>query len=419
MTVYGLVDCNNFFVSCERVFRPGLEGRPTVVLSSNDGCVIARSNEARALGVGMGQPVFQIKALIRKEDIQVISANHSLYSDMSHRVMQVLAELAPAAEIYSIDECFLDLTGIPDDLTDFGQRVRTTVQQWTGLPVCVGIAETKTLAKVANRIAKTSEKTQGVLNLTGSSRRSEALEMTPVGQVWGIGRQFAQKLDRKGARTARDLARLPDEWVRTEMGVQGLRTVLELRGEDCIGSEDMPQPKQSTMVSRSFGNPVTALEDLVDAITVFATDAARSIRTANRVCSSVHVFIETNRFSKDPPYAPSRLESLSPPTHNTRHIVGAALKGLRDIYREGLAYKRAGVMLLDLVDAREAQASLFDRPDPKDDRLIDAMDAIEGRMGPGSIRFGLSGSAARWRPSGAFRSPHYTTRWADIPVVKT
>ena len=243
--------------------------------------------------------------------------------------------------------------------------------------------------------------------------------MTPIGQVWGIGRQFAQKLDRKGARTALDLVRLPDEWVRKEMGVQGLRTVLALRGEDCIGSEDMPQPKQSTMVSRSFGNPVTTLEDLVDAIIVFATDAARSIRTANRVCSSVHVFIETNRFSKDPPYAPSRLESLSPPTHNTRHIVGAALKGLREIYREGLAYKRAGVMLLDLVDARQAQASLFDRPDPKDDRLIEAMDAIEGRMGPGSIRFGHSGSAARWRPSGAFRSPGYTTRWADIPVVKT
>ena len=419
MTVYGLVDCNNFFVSCERVFRPSLEGRPTVVLSSNDGCVIARSSEARALGVGMGQPVFQIKALIRQEDIQVISANHSLYSDMSHRVMQVLAELAPSAETYSIDECFLDLTGIRDDLPGFGQRVRTTVQQWTGLPVCVGIAETKTLAKVANRIAKTSERTQGVLNLTGSSRRSKALEMTPVAQVWGIGRQFAQKLDHKGARTALDLARLPDEWVRKEMGVRGLRTVLELRGEDCLGFEDMPQPRQTTMVSRSFGNPVTALEDLADAITVFATDAARTIRTANRVCSSVHVFIETSRFRKDPPYAPSQLEALSPPTHSTRDIVRAAIKCLKEIYREGLAYKRAGVMLLDLVDARQAQASLFDRPDPKDDRLIDAMDAIEGRMGPGSIRFGLSGSAARWRPSGAFRSPHYTTRWADIPVVKT
>ena len=419
MTVYGLVDCNNFFVSCERVFRPSLEGRPAVVLSSNDGCVIARSNEARALGVGMGQPVFQIKDLIRQEDIQVLSANHSLYSDMSHRVMQVLAELAPSAETYSIDECFLDLTGIRDDLVGFGQRIRTTVQQWTGLPVCVGIAETKTLAKVANRIAKTSERTQGVLNLTGSSRRSKALEMTPVAQVWGIGRQFTQKLDRKGARTALDLSRLSNEWVRKEMGVQGLRTVLELRGEDCIGFEDMPQPKQSTMVSRSFGRPVTALEDLADAITVFATDAARSIRTANRLSSSVHVFIETSRFRKDPPYAPSQLEALSPPTHNTRHIVRAAIKCLKEIYREGLAYKRAGVMLLDLVDARQEQPSLFEKPNPKDGQLMEAMDVIERRMGPGAIRFGHSGSAARWRPSGAFRSPHYTTRWVDIPVVKT
>ena len=334
--------------------------------------------------------------------------------------MQVLAELAPSAETYSIDECFLDLTGIRDDLAGFGQRVRTTVQQWTGLPVCVGIAETKTLAKVANRTAKTSERTtQGVLNLTGSSKRSKALEMTPVAQVWGIGRQFALKLDHEGARTALDLSRLSDGWVRKEMGVQGLRTVLELRGEDCIGFEDMPQPKQSTMVSRSFGRPVTALEDLADAITVFATDAARSIRTANRVCSSVHVFIETSRFRKDPPYAPSQLEALSPPTHNTRHIVRAAIKCLKEIYREGLAYKRAGVMLLDLVDARQEQPSLFEKPDPKDGQLMEAMDVIERRMGRGAIRFGHSGSAARWRPSGAFRSPHYTTRWADIPVVKT
>ena len=287
-------------VSCERVFRPSLEGRPTVVLSSNDGCVIARSNEARALGVGMGQPVFQIKTLIRQEDIQVISANHSLYSDMSHRVMQVLAELAPSAETYSIDECFLDLTGIRDDLAGFGQRVRTTVQQWTGLPVCVGIAETKTLAKVANRIAKTSERTQGVLNLTGSSRRSKG----PGNDACcpGLGHRPAVCTETRSRRCpdrSRSEPPCPMGGSRKEMSVQGLRTVLELRGEDCIGFEDMPQPKQSTMVSRSFGRPVTALEDLADAITVFATDAARSIRTANRVCSSVHVFIETSRFRKE------------------------------------------------------------------------------------------------------------------------
>ena len=245
MTVYGLADCNNFFVSCERVFRPSLEGRPTVVLSSNDGCVIARSNEARALGVGMGQPVFQIKALIRQEEIQVISANHSLYSDMSHRVMQVLAELAPSAETYSIDECFLDLTGIRDDLAGFGQRVRTTVQQWTGLPVCVGIAETKTLAKIANRIAKTSERTQGVLNLTGSSRRSKALEMTPVAQVWGIGRQFALKLDHEGARTALDLSRLSDGWVRKEMGVQDCGQFWSSGGKTASGSRICPSPNRA------------------------------------------------------------------------------------------------------------------------------------------------------------------------------
>ena len=251
MTVYALVDCNNFFVSCERVFRPALEGRPTVVLSSNDGCIVARSDEAKALGVRMAQPAFQAGDLIRRHGIEVISGNLQLYTDMSNRVMEVLAELAPATEKYSIDECFLDLTGMADDVTDFCRGVRRTVRQWTGLPVGVGIAETRTLAKIANRLAKTSARTAGVLDLTGSPWRDKALELTPVGDVWGIGKQFTRKLDRNGVRTALDLSRRPDAWVRNETGVCGLRTVRELRGDDCIGFENMPQPKRTTMVSRS------------------------------------------------------------------------------------------------------------------------------------------------------------------------
>ena len=419
MSVYGLADCNNFFVSCERVFRPAFEGRPTIVLSSNDGCVVARSDEAKALGVKMAQPAFQAKDLIERHRIAVISGNLQFYTDMSNRVMQVFGELVPAVEKYSIDECFLDLTGIPEDLTAFCRRLKRTARQWTGLPVSIGIAETKTLAKIANHLAKTSAKTDGVLDLTGARWRDRALASTEVGDVWGIGRQYAKKLNRNGVKTALDLSGRPDGWIRKEMGVGGLKTVRELRGVDCIGFDEMPQPKQTTMVSRSFGTEVRAYDELANAITIFATDASRSIREANLIASSVSVFIETNRFGKGPHHAPSHSEALSPASNNTKHVVRAALTALKHIYREGLAYKRAGVMLLDLVETGQAQVSLFDTYDPKDDRLSEAFDAINDKFGPRSIQFGPAAQAGSWQSSSAFRSPCYTTRWEDIPKVKT
>ena len=236
--------------------------------------------------------------------------------------------------------------------------------------------------------------------------------------MWGIGRQYARKLNRNGVRSALDLAQQPDGWVRREMGVGGLRTVRELRGEDCIGFDDMPQPKQTTLVSRSFSAEVRRLDELANAVTVFATDAARSIRKSGLVASSVNVFIETNRFGKSPHHTPSRSEGLSPATSNTKHIVRAALAALKGIYKAELAYKRGGVMLLDLVEAGQAQSSLFDRHDPKDDKLIEAFDAINDRLGPGSIQFGSAAQAGGWQSSSAYRSPCYTTRWTDIPVVK-
>ena len=248
----------------------------------------------------MAQPAFQAKELIERHSIAVISGNLQFYTDMSNRVMQVFGELVPAVEKYSIDECFLDLTGIPQELTAFCQDLKRTVRQWTGLPISIGIAETKTLAKIANRLAKTSAKTDGVLDLTGERWRDRALASTEVGDVWGIGRQYAQKLNRNGVMTALDLARRPDGWIRKEMGVGGLKTVRELRGEDCIGFDDMPQPKQTTMVSRSFGTEVRDYDELANAIAMFATDAARSIRRANLVSTSVSVFIETNRLGKSP-----------------------------------------------------------------------------------------------------------------------
>ena len=418
MTIYALVDCNNFYVSCERVFDPKLEGRPVIILSSNDGCAIARSNEAKECGVKMAQPLYQFTDIVKKHDIQVLSANFHLYTDMSNRVMQVLANMAPAIQPYSIDECFLDITGLPDDLDEYGQAVQTKVKQWTGIPVGIGIAETKTLAKVANRIAKVSKRTGGVLNLVGSRWREKALERTEVGDVWGIGKQFTKKLSRIGVITALDLTRQADGWIRQEMGVGGLKTVRELRNEDCIGFESIPKPKQTTLVSRSFGQTVTELDDLINAVTVFATTAAADIRKANLVSSAVSVFIETNRFSKEPQYAPSRSVELTPATNNTKHIVRAAIGGVKEAYREGFKFKRAGVMLLDLVDAAHAPRSLFDHHDPKDDKLIEAFDQINRRQGPGSINFGTAGQASAWHSASAYRSPRYTTEWSDIPVVK-
>jgi DNA polymerase V len=418
MTIYALVDCNNFYVSCERVFNPKLEDRPVIILSSNDGCAIARSNEAKEFGVKMAQPLYQFTDIVKKHDIQVLSGNFHLYTDMSNRVMQVLADMAPVAQQYSIDECFLDLTGMAVDLDEFGQTVQAKVKKWTGIPVGIGIAETKTLAKVANRIAKTSKKTGGVLNLVGSQWRSKALEMTEVGDVWGMGKQFTKKLNRNGVKTALDLTNQPDGWIRKEMGVGGLRTVRELRNEDCIGFENIPKPKQTTLVSRSFGKTVTELDDLINAVSVFATTAALDIRKANLVSSAISVFIETNRFSNGPQYAPSQAVELAPATNNTKHIVDAAIQGLKEIYREGFKFKKAGVMLLDLVDADHAPQSLFDHHDPKDDKLIEAFDQINRQQGPGAINFGTAGQASGWHSTSAHKSPRYTTEWDAIPAVK-
>jgi DNA polymerase V len=419
MTIYALVDCNNFYVSCERVFNPKLENRPVIILSSNDGCAIARSNEAKEFGVKMAQPLYQVTNIVRKHDIQVLSGNFHLYTDMSNRVMQVLADMAPATQQYSIDECFLDITGMTNDLDEFGQVVQAKVKQWTGIPVGIGIAATKTLAKVANRIAKTSKKAGGVLNLVGSQWRTQALEMTEVGDVWGIGKQFTKKLNRNGVNTALDLINQPDGWIRKEMGVGGLKTVRELRDEDCIDFESIPKPKQTTMVSRSFGKTVTELDDLINAVSAFAASAALDIRKANLISSAVSVFIGTNRFSNGPQYAPSRSVELSPATNNTKHIVCAAIHGLKEVYREGFKFKKAGVMLLDLVDADRAPQSLFDHHDPKDDKLIEAFDQINRRQGPGAINFGAAGQPSRWHSTSAHRSPRYTTDWDAIPAVKT
>ena len=337
---------------------------------------------------------------------------------MSNRVMQAFGELVPAVEKYSIDECFLDLTGIPQELTAFCQGLKHTVRQWTGLPISIGIAETKTLAKIANRLAKASAKTDGVLDLTGERWRDRALASTEVGDVWGIGRQYARKLNRNGVMTALDLADRPDGWVRKEMGVGGLKTVRELRGEDCIGFDDMPSPSR-----RRWSRDPSARKCATTTSWPMRSPCSRPMRHDRSAGQSrLNLGERVHRdqpFRQEPAPCSVPLRGASPATNNTKHVVRAALAALKHIYREGLAYKRGGMMLLDLVEAGQAQVSLFDTQDPRDDKLIEAFDAINDRLEPGTIQFGPAAQAAAWRSSSAFRSPSYTTRWEDIPKVKT
>jgi len=303
MATFALVDCNNFYASCERLFQPRLRGRPVVVLSNNDGCVIARSNEAKALGVGMGAPMFKIRKLVEEHDIAVCSSSYALYGDISERVMSVLGSSAPAHEVYSIDECFLDLDrlGVPD-LTDWCRHLREQTLQWTGIPVSVGVGPTKTLSKLANRLAKKSAKAGGVLDLAHHPHWIEAaLRKTPVGDVWGVGRRWTVMLEERGIHTAYDFANAPDGWVRQRMGVVGLRTVHELRGLVCHALDDQPPPKQTTCCSRTFGTAIYAKAQVHDAIMSFAERAAEKVRHAGQVAGAVQLFIRTDPFAQDAP----------------------------------------------------------------------------------------------------------------------
>lgn len=431
--MFALVDGNNFYVSCERVFRPTLEGVPVIVLSNNDGCAIARSNEAKTMGVKMGHPWHQIRHL-EEDGLVALSANFALYGDMSDRMMSLAAGMGPSQEIYSIDESFIGLDGVRGDLKARALAVRERIFRWVGIPCCVGIGPTKTLAKFANHVAKQAERKPGSypgeharvcdLSTLTLSERDALLAATDVGELWGVGRRIGAQLVEGGIRTALDLARLDPATVKRGWSVVLERTVRELQGTSCIGLEDAPAPKKQIACTRSFGRAVQAMEPLAEAVSEFASRAAEKLRKQSSHACEVLVFIRTSPFRKDPQYSRSMIVPMRRPSNDTSAIVGAALTGLRAIYQPGFQFAKAGVMLLDIQPAGREQFELdLGEPVSVRDRshLMKAMDSVNARWGKGTVNVGSAkvGEAPRdWGMKQDRRTPAYTTEWADMPTAK-
>lgn len=414
--ILALVDCNNFYVSCERVFNPKMENRPVVVLSNNDGCIVSRSNEVKAMGVGMGKAFFEVKDTLAKHHVVPFSSNYTLYADMSRRVMQTLFDFTPEIEIYSIDEAFLDLSGIQVPLQDYGQQIRKTVKQWTGIPVSVGIARTKTLTKIANKLAKTSPKAGGVLNLVDSPYLEAALKRIDVVDVWGVGYRTARKLNTAGIYTALDLSRADIAWIRQTFGVEGVRTVYELQGRPCYRLEQNPPSKKSLAVTRMFGRSIETFDELSEAVATYAARAAEKLRDGKLAAGVLTVFITTSRFIEKR-YFNSYSVEFPVQTHDTAEIIAEALSGLRNIYRRGYEYKKAGVLLHHLVDENKVQGNLFDTVDrDRSKRLMQTIDRIN-RRGVCPVRWGAEGLTKPWHTQFKHLSPKYTTRWDQLPNV--
>lgn len=418
--MFALVDCNNFYASCERVFNPALRDRPVVVLSNNDGCVIARSNEAKRLGVKMGEPAFKIEAFLQQHEVAVFSSNYQLYGDMSHRVMMTLGEFTPELEIYSIDEAFLNLGGIPADLREYARTIRETVLRNTGLPVSIGVGPTKVLAKTANHYAKKVPENQGILVLDTPARIDEALQQFEVKEVWGIGRQYAALLMKHGVKTAWDFRQLPEAWVRKHMTVVGARIQKELAGVSCLPLELITPNKQAICTSRSFGEPQTELEPIQEAVATFTAKCAYKLRKQKCCAGVIMVFIHTNGFNPhDPQHAENFVYTLPVASNSNFELIKYALYALKHIYQTGYRYKKAGVIVSDIVPEGQVQGSLFDRVDrEKHAAVMKAMDGINAKYGHQFIKTAVQGSGVRWKLRQENLSPCYTTRWRDIITVK-
>jgi DNA polymerase V len=417
--IFALVDCNNFYASCERVFNPKLEGKPIIVLSNNDGCVVARSNEAKALGIKMGVPAFEIKNLIKVHNVQVFSSNYTLYGDMSQRVMESLKEFSPEMEIYSIDEAFLNLTGFEHlDLSEYGRKIKKSIKQWTGIPVSVGIARTKTLAKLANRIAKKNPENQGIANILDPKDEFEALSKIAVGDVWGIGSSFARLLESKGIRTALELRDADERWIKKKMGVVGLRTVLELRGISCLPLEDCRPTRKGMTVSRLFGKPIERLTELKEAMATYLSTAGEKLRRENLAANVLGVYVMTDRF-KEPYYSRSTTIELPVATCDTQELIRYGLRAVEALYRHGLQFKKGGVMLTDLVESSHVQQNLFDTSDrQRSMRLMQAMDKVNTAIGAETLRFAAAGINPQWKVLANHKSKRYTTCWDELVSVK-
>jgi len=422
MPVFALVDCNNFYASCEKLFRPDLKDTPVVVLSNNDGCVVARSREAKLLGIKMGVPVFQIKAEMQRHGILAFSSNYALYADLSSRVMRTLEEMAPRVEVYSIDEAFLDLTGIESaiSLVEFGQQVRERIGHWIGITVCVGIAPTKTLAKLANHAAKKYPATQGVVDLTNPDRQRRLLALVPVDDVWGVGKRLSKRLNALGIITALDLANASPRAIRDQFSVVLERTVRELNGESCIELEEIPPTKKQIVCSRSFGVKVTHFELLREAVCEYATRATEKLRKEQQQAKVLTVFIRTSPFKdNEPQYSNSASGELLIPSYDTRDFIELANHLLKRIWKDGFRYAKAGVMLSDFYDPGMFQPGLFDDVSTRSNsqQLMSVLDTIN-QSGAGKVFFAGQGTKKDWSMKREHLSPAYTTRWDQLPRVK-
>ncbi|WP_350260744.1 translesion error-prone DNA polymerase V subunit UmuC [Pantoea sp. BJ2] len=420
--MFAHVDVNSFYASCETVFRPDLRGKPVLVLSNNDGCVIARSAEVKELKIPMGAPYFKLKDEIRRHKIHVFSSNYALYADMSNRVMTILEDMAPSVEVYSIDEAFMDVTGL-DRLQSFdelGRKVRARIKQEAHLTVGVGIAQTKTLAKLANHAAKKWTKTGGVLDLSDVERQRKLMALIDVEDVWGVGRRIAKRLKIMGVNTALDLANSPIKLMRDNFTVVMERTIRELRGEPCLELEEFAPTKQQIVCSRSFGSRITEYEDMRQAVCSYAERAAEKLRRERQYCSQVAVFVRTSPHAEGEVfYGNQAMGRLMTPTNDTREIIRVAMQGLDHIWRDGCRYMKAGVMLGDFYSQGVSQLNLFDefKPQANSESLMRVVDGLN-QSGKGKLWFAGQGIQKSWEMKREMLSPAYTTRLSDLPVAK-
>lgn len=419
--LFALLDCNNFYASCERVFNPGLRRRPVVVLSNNDACVIARSAEAKALGIPMGAPAFAFQALFKRHKVAVCSSNFALYGDMSRRVMSIALRFSPDMEIYSIDEAFLRLDRMPVPALDLVRAIRAAILQWTGIPVSIGVARTKTLAKVANRVAKERPEHGGAFSLEDCADKDAVLAGIEIQDIWGIGRRYARKLRDCGVRNALQFCRLDQDWVRRSMTVAGLHTLLELRGIPCISLQQVTATNKSIICSRTFARPVSDRERLAEALSGYAARTAECLRGQKCVAGYIQVFILTDRFRPDKPqYANEAAGALAAPTSHTPGLIRAAREALERIFRPGYEYRRAGVMLFGIEPEAGRRLSLFENAPRERFRkraVMDVLDRINARWGAMTVRLADEGTGRCWVMRQAHVSARWTTDWRCLPVA--
>ena len=416
-----LVDCNNFYASCERLFQPRLQNKPIVVLSNNDGCVIARSNEAKELGIEMGAPSFLIESLLQQHNVSVFSSNYTLYGDLSDRVMTTLSQFADQMEVYSIDEAFLNLTAFRHhQLTEYAHTIRNTVMQHVGIPVSIGIAPSKTLAKIANRLVKKRNAPLGVYCIDSMEKMQFALQNTPVKDIWGIGSQYTKLLTRNGFITAWDVTRAPGEWIRKNLSVVGQRMYTELKGTSCIAFEEMPPKKKMVCVARGFGKVLSEKHEVMEALANFTAMVAAKLRSEQLATNTIQIFVQTNAHrSHEPQYYRSLTIQLPEATNSTNELIRHARQGLETIYRPGYNYNKTGCTAMELVPAADVQYNIFDSENrSRNSQLMKVVDIVNRSFGKDAVRFALQGFGTKWKLRQLKLSPCYTTRIDEVLTIK-